>query len=180
MPPRQATKPAAQQKRALSNVTSQLAALESMSTAELTAKYLELEGVQSRSRNRQYLIKRVAWLIQAAADGGLPDAAKQRIATLGDALPFVWRERVDPAPAAGAGKPGKQAKRGEADAAPGRDQRLPPVGSTFSRTVGRVVHTVKVLADGLEYRGQRYASVSQIAREITGTKRNGYRFFKLV
>jgi hypothetical protein len=40
-------------------------------------------------------------------------------------------------------------------------------------------HSVTVLADGFAYEGNTYASLSEIAREITGTNWNGPRFFGL-
>jgi hypothetical protein len=38
---------------------------------------------------------------------------------------------------------------------------------------------VTVLKDGFDWRGQRYKSLSAVARAITGTRWNGYRFFGL-
>jgi hypothetical protein len=40
-------------------------------------------------------------------------------------------------------------------------------------------HTVQVLADGFEHQGQRYRSLSQIAKTITGAHWSGPRFFGL-
>lgn len=40
-------------------------------------------------------------------------------------------------------------------------------------------HTVIILDDGIEWRGQRYASLSVIARAITGARWSGPRFFGL-
>jgi hypothetical protein len=36
-----------------------------------------------------------------------------------------------------------------------------------------------VLRDGYEFEGRKYKSLSAIARDITGTRWNGYRFFGL-
>ena len=38
---------------------------------------------------------------------------------------------------------------------------------------------VTVLADGFDYEGQHYASLSAVARTVTGSHWNGYRFFGL-
>jgi Protein of unknown function (DUF2924) len=38
---------------------------------------------------------------------------------------------------------------------------------------------VRVLDDGFEYDGRRFSSLSAIAKEITGTKWNGFLFFGL-
>jgi Protein of unknown function (DUF2924) len=40
-------------------------------------------------------------------------------------------------------------------------------------------HIVIILDDGVEWRGQRYASLSVVAREITGARWSGPRFFGL-
>jgi hypothetical protein len=36
-----------------------------------------------------------------------------------------------------------------------------------------------VLADGFEWEGQRYPSLSAVAKAITGTHVNGFHFFRL-
>jgi len=40
-------------------------------------------------------------------------------------------------------------------------------------------HVITVLKDGFDWQGRRYKSLSSIARDITGTRWNGYRFFGL-
>jgi hypothetical protein len=39
---------------------------------------------------------------------------------------------------------------------------------------------VTVLADGFEFKGERYGSLSAIAKSVTGSHMNGYRFFGLL
>ncbi len=61
-----------------------------------------------------------------------------------------------------------------------RDPRIPPPGTVLVRHVrGRTV-SVKVLEGGFEFEGRTYASLSPIAREVTGTIWNGLLFFGLV
>ena len=57
--------------------------------------------------------------------------------------------------------------------------RNPVVGTKLIREWDGVAHTVTVLKDGFEWGGQRYKSLSAVARAITGTRWNGYRFFGL-
>src|SRR4029453_16000746 len=52
-------------------------------------------------------------------------------------------------------------------------------GTTLERTWRGETHVVSVLASRFAYRGQRYRSLSQIARLITGTRWNGPAFFGL-
>jgi hypothetical protein len=60
-----------------------------------------------------------------------------------------------------------------------RDPRLPAPGCILRRAHGGVEHEVSVHESDFEYRGQRYRSLSKIAREITGTAWNGLLFFGL-
>ena len=65
----------------------------------------------------------------------------------------------------------------DADASP--DNRLPEIGDALVRLYkGRQVRVV-VLEDGFEYDGQRYKSLSAVAKAISGTHCNGFRFFGL-
>ncbi|MBR1155187.1 DUF2924 domain-containing protein [Bradyrhizobium sp. JYMT SZCCT0428] len=57
-------------------------------------------------------------------------------------------------------------------------QRIKP-GSELVRTWNRKTYRVNVMADGFFHAGKTYASLSEIAFAITGTKWNGPRFFGL-
>jgi hypothetical protein len=59
------------------------------------------------------------------------------------------------------------------------DPRNPVVGTRLIREWNGVEHTITVLRDGFEWQGRPYKSLSAIARAITGTRWNGYRFFGL-
>ena len=61
----------------------------------------------------------------------------------------------------------------------GRDSRLPPPGNWIERAYQGQTVRVLVAADGFEYAGQRYRSLSAIAKAITGSHINGYTFFRL-
>ena len=56
----------------------QIAALERMGPTELRAQYLKVFGEPTRSANKQYLYKKIAWRIQSVAEGGLSERAKRR------------------------------------------------------------------------------------------------------
>ena len=53
------------------------------------------------------------------------------------------------------------------------------IGTRLVREWDGVEHVVTVLGDGFDWQGRRYKSLSAIARDITGTRWNGYRFFGL-
>ena len=59
-------------------IDKELAALRRMTAGELRAKYEELFGERSRSGNRDWLFRRCAWRVQALAEGGLSERARQR------------------------------------------------------------------------------------------------------
>lgn len=139
----------------------ELAALDGMTVGQLAEKYLEVLGELSRSRNKAYLQKKIAWRIQELAEGGLSERAKRRIAELAEDAPIRQR-------------PGRET--GHASA---RDPRLPRPGTTLKRIHGGREHAVTVNADDFEFRGKRYASLSAIAKVITGTNWNGLLFFGL-
>ncbi|MDC0714278.1 DUF2924 domain-containing protein [Stigmatella sp. ncwal1] len=154
----------------LADVPQQLAALASMSVPELAEKYLEVYGEPTRSRNKGYLQKRLAFRIQELAEGGLTARAVARIAELGDTLPERWRMRQV-----------EERKPATPPPAPadGRDTRLPPLGTVLTRVYKGKQHQVTVREGGFEYEGQLHRSLSSIAKQVTGTAWNGFSFFGL-
>ncbi|MCY0998342.1 DUF2924 domain-containing protein [Myxococcus sp. MISCRS1] len=162
----------------LADVPQQLAALASMSVPELAEKYQELYGEPTRSRNRDYLKKRLAFRIQELAEGGLSARAVTRISELGDKLPERWRMRQVEVtkPAA---PPPPAAADARAPAAGGRDARLPPPGTVLTRAFKGAQHRVTVREGGIEYEGQLHRSLSSVAKLISGTAWNGFTFFGL-
>lgn len=161
---------------ALGDVPSQLAALETMNVAALAERYRELYGEPTHSRNKVYLQKRLAWRIQELAEGGLSQGAVARIRQIGDRLPERWRVRQ--AQVEAAAQPAPEPTPTIPEPAP-RDPRLPPVGTVLRRVFEGTTHAVTVCAEGFEYAGRQYTSLSAIATQIAGTRWNGYLFFGL-
>lgn len=58
----------------------QISALERMTTSELVDRFAELHGYPCRTRHRAYLIRKIAWRIQANAEGDLSERARRRAA----------------------------------------------------------------------------------------------------
>jgi len=150
--------------------------LSRMTVSQLRQKYLEVFGEESRSTHRQFLFRRIAWRIQALAEGGLSDRARRRaleIANDADLRIRAPRSRFGQDPTL---DPKLSVRR---KVAGDLDSRLPPPGSYLEREYkGRRV-IVKILVGGFEFDGQIYRSLSAIAREVTGTKWNGFLFFNL-
>jgi hypothetical protein len=158
------------------NVSQQLAALSGMGVGQLRAKYLEVFGEPSRSGNKAYLFKKLAWRIQSLAEGGLSERARRRAEEL--ARDADVRTTV-PRPPKASADAGARTVVLAAPNADGRD-RLPIPGTVLTRTYrGRHV-AVTVMADGtFEFEGQTYRSLSAIAKAVTGSHWNGYLFFGL-
>lgn len=60
------------------------------------------------------------------------------------------------------------------------DGTRPPVGTRLTRMFKGKEIVVTVTADGFKYEGQTFASISAVARHITGYMISGPVFFKLV
>src|SRR6266478_6837807 len=58
--------------------------LSRMTGGQLRQKYIEAFGEESRSNHKQFLFRRIAWRIQANAEGGLSERARRRAAEIAD------------------------------------------------------------------------------------------------
>jgi len=59
-------------------LAAEVARLEKMSVSQLAERFEEVFGEQCRSRHKRYLIRRIAWRLQANAEGGLSERARHR------------------------------------------------------------------------------------------------------
>jgi len=134
---------------------------------ELQERYRELFGEDSRSSNRAHLFRRVAWRLQARGTGELSERAQQRAAELADDAELRRR----------APRSFWNATQGATSAGVRRDGRLPETGSLLTRSYQQRTIEVRVLEKGFEYNHTVYASLSAIARQVTGTRWNGFLFF---
>ena len=133
-------------------------------------------GESTTTGNRTGLIRRIAWRIQANAEGDLSERAKARAAELArDADLRIIAPRQKPAvlPLVRGGT-----RTGTLPKEKG-DDRLPPLGSVLTRKYKGGTVQVKVLAQGFEYAGAVYGSLSAVAKAVTGSHLNGFAFFRL-
>jgi hypothetical protein len=157
--------------------------VDDMTVQQLRDHYREVFDEDTRSRNRQYLMKKLKWRIQELAEGGLSELARRKIAELSRNAPIRRRllalvpsAETPVATRAPAPEPSVASPIASAPPKP-RDARLPPPGTTIQKMHNDVVHDVRILAEGAEYLGKRYGSLSGVARAITGTNWNGFLFF---
>jgi hypothetical protein len=146
-------------------LTRQIDALRQMTVTQLKDKYLHLFGEPTRSGNKDFLCKRLAWRIQSLAEGGLSERAKRRAEELArDAdLRLTIPRTTELTP--------------KTVTAPLRAVPLP--GTVLTRRYKGKTVQVTVLTDGFEHEGTRYRSLSAIAKAVTGTQWNGLMFFGL-
>ncbi len=157
------------------NIEKELAFLEQMTVGQLQARYVEVFGEPVRSRHRQYLIRRIAWRLQANAEGGLSERALRRAEELANdadvrLTPPKWTRL-----------PRNDTKRDSRTIpiAISKDRRLPSIGSQVTRQYKGKKIAVTVLANGFEYLGEQYKSLTAVAKAVTGSHMNGFRFFGL-
>jgi hypothetical protein len=135
------------------SIAARVAALPKKPTPELKQMWRELFDREPPGFSRSYLVSRLAYRIQELAYGGLKPAIRTRLDALADGLdPKAARKRVINGPV---------------------------VGAQLIREWQGVEHKVTVLADGFEWEGRWYKSLSAVARAITGTRWNGPVFFGL-
>ena len=152
-------------------------ALRRMTVAELRARWVELYGSEPRSRNKDYLWRRLAWKVQERAHGGLSEAARARLAELASEA-CVEHLRVRPPKGFDPDALPEAAKK-PLSARPVRDPRLPRQGTVLVRPYRGRDLRVLVLEDGFEWNARRFASLSETARAITGQHWSGWLFFGL-
>jgi hypothetical protein len=135
------------------NIVNEVAILQRLSVGQLRQRLAELFGEATAASNRTWLIKRIAWRMQALAEGDLSERSRRRAAALArDAdlrlnppqskttttTPPAWPVRI-PAPV---------------------DPRLPPPGTILVRPYKGQLVQVQVLTNGFTYAGRVYPSLS--------------------
>lgn len=161
----------------MNEVSVQIESLHGMSPAALRDLYREVFGEPSRSNNKQWLVRRIAWRMQAQAEGGLSDRAKARAEELARDADIRSRPPGDfrcRGPALGAAL-----RTVTGEIVPRKDARIPMVGTVLTREYLGKTHRVRVLTNGFEHDGQVYRSLSAIAKVISGSHWNGFSFFGL-
>jgi len=152
-------------------IAAAVARLADMTVGELAERYEQVFCEECRSRNKQYLVRRIAWRLQANDEGGLSAETIRKaneLAVNAEARVTAPREH-----------PNVRVVTREPNAFVDWDQRLPPPGNHIERQYkGRMIRVV-VLQEGFEYEGQRFKSLSAIAKLVSGTHCNGFLFFRL-
>jgi Protein of unknown function (DUF2924) len=134
----------------------QIAALKTMPAPQLKKQWRELFDTEPPPYNRRFLESRLAYRIQELAYGGLKPETVKRLEVLGEQL-----------------------DGGRVDVRKRKADERPVVGTRLIREFQGVEYCVTVRDSDYEYQGRPYKSLSAIARAITGTRWNGWKFFGL-
>jgi hypothetical protein len=127
--------------------------LPALSLLELRNRWKTLFGHPApKSLRRNFLARAVAYQMQVEAYGGLSVATKRRLREIANAV-----------------------RTGDANAMLG-SSRIKS-GTQMIRQWQGTTHTVTALAEGFEWNGRTYKSLSAVANAITGTNWNGFAFF---
>ncbi len=152
-------------------IDDRLAALERMPLASLRAQWDQVFGSSAPPKAANYLRARLAAAIQEAERPELVAEVRARLRALATS-PTAARPLVRT-------KPAIRTPRATRAALPGRDPRLPPIGTVLRRRWNGVDHEVHVASNGFRWNGSTFDSLSAVAKAMTGTKWNGFRFFQL-
>ena len=161
------------------SIAREVAALRRMTVKELRVRYIEVFGEATRSGNKDFLWKRIAWRMQANAEGGLTERARRRAEELAnDADVRMRRPPGPPSPSPASTTQTTKVEFGESAGSP-----LPGIpgvpGTILTRTYkGRLIQVV-VRDIGFEFEGEVYGSLSAVAKAVTGSHWSGNLFFKV-
>ena len=155
------------------NLASEIAALGRLSVRDLRSRFAAVFGEATQAHNKVWLVKRLAWRLQALAEGDLSQRARHRAAEL--VLDADLRLSPPRADSASADAPAPQEPTLRLPA----DDRLPRPGSILTRRYKGRTLQVEVLEHGFRFDGQVYRSLSAVAQAVTGSHCSGYLFFHL-
>src|SRR6202142_3792336 len=109
------------------SIGKEVAALERMSVKELKARYAQAFGEETGAANKAWLVKRIAWRLQAQAEGDLSERARRRAAELANDADLRLSPPRDKAEKTPAEDTTPEVPRRQTD------DRVPPPGSIITR-----------------------------------------------
>ena len=156
------------------NIEKEVALMRLMSVGELRHKYGEVFGESTNARNKVWLVKRIAWRMQANIEGDLSERARKRameIANDADIRMMPPRERKPKAP-----ETEQTTIHIQVNSKPTRSLS---VGQSLMRNYKGQNIVVVVKNDGFEWQGQKFKSLTAVAKAVTGKHWNGFNFFRV-
>jgi len=145
------------------SITDEIATLREMPVHDLVEKHESLFGKPPRSKNRDFMWRRIAWKLQEQRFGGLSTVAKRRLDELIGELDLPLT--------------GERTVRGRVEGT--RTAGKPIVGTVLTRHWrGLEVRATRVEA-GWEHDGVVHRSLSAVVKSITGSHASGPAWFGL-
>src|ERR1700681_1942332 len=139
----------------LAALAEEIAGLSKAAIATLRERWKNLYGkLPPGGLGRSFLIRAIAYRLQEEACGGLKPSTRRLLARVAEEAVAVSLPKRPPA-------------------------RKAETGTILVREWEGNAHRVTVLGDGVSFNGKRYRSLSEVAREITGSRWSGPRFFGL-
>jgi hypothetical protein len=136
-------------------LTAEIASLPEACVKDLRKRWKTLYGKEPPGHiGRSFLTRAIAYRLQEKAFGGLKPSTRRLLA------------RVAKDTAARNSPKSPRARKAE-------------TGTILVREWQGAAHRVTVLRDGVSFKGKRYRSLSEVAREITGSHWSGPQFFGL-
>ena len=152
------------------NIEKEVARMREMTVGQLREKYAEAFRETTTARNKDWLVKRIAWRLQANEEGDLSERARRRAMEIAnDADLRVSAPKL-------ATKPQPTPKKVQVSSP--RPKTLPITGTVITREYKGKLIEVTVLPTGFEWLGESYASLSAVAKAVTGQHCSGNLFFR--
>ena len=155
------------------NIEKEKARLQKMTVKQLRQKYAEVFAEPSRSGNKEWHIKKILWGLQMQQEGDISLRARKKaeeIARMSDIRTTAPKPKT---------KPTESTNTVTIPVRFSQDSHLPMPGTIITRNYKGEVIEVTVLPDGFLFEGEKYRSLSSIAKIITGSHCNGFAFFNL-
>jgi hypothetical protein len=135
-------------------LAAEIANLWKLNIDELRDRWKAMYGkAPSREIGRSFLTRAISYRLQERAYGGLKPSTSRLLAKV-----------VEETATGSSNKP---------------RTRMAQSGTILIREWQGTAHRVTVLDNGVSFKGKRYRSLSEVAREITGSRWSGPRFFGL-
>jgi hypothetical protein len=135
-------------------LTTEIARLSKLDIDELRERWRAIYGkAPSPEIGRSFLTRAIVYRLQERAYGGLKPSTSRLLA-----------RAVEENPTGSSKRP---------------QSRMAQSGTILIREWQGTAHRVTMLDDGVSFNGKRYRSLSEVAREITGSRWSGPRFFGL-
>jgi hypothetical protein len=156
------------------DIATTVAALRQMTVGQLQTRYAEVFGERTLVRHKTWLTKRIAWRLQALAEGDLSERARRRAVELANDADVRMTPPKSSGPAPDTARTDLLARSPFSSKSP-----LLAPGTLLTRPYKGRTLQVKVVAQGFLYDSAIYPSLSAVAKAITGSHCNGHLFFRL-